>query len=287
MKAMKRRGVRVPPKKLPIKRKGNPLQRRSHRPFLFPLLMPLLCSLFLAGLWWNGVPQHLGSQMMERGFQLCHRVGLSLQSAEVAPTEYTSIDEIVRVSGVFRGQSIFAVDPDGIRCAIEKMPWVWSAIVQRRFPDTLSIRVVERQPMAIWRVNQKTFLVDKEGHALTEDIPAMFKILPVIAGEEAAACAPELFYLLDQYPDVRAKVKMAVRIGKRRWNLVFESGTQVFLPATEYADALDRLSELEGKKILDSSAVQTIDLRVKDRLILKMTPEATIKLQTKGTTKET
>jgi cell division protein FtsQ len=215
------------------------------------------------------------------------RLGLSLTKIEIEPMEYTSADDILKASGVHRGQLILRVDPEEVRLAIEKLPWVWSAIVQRRYPDTLYVRCIERQPIAIWNNGKKMVLVDKVGNVLSESIPNVFSSLPVIAGEQAPERAPMLFQLLSRFPDIQAQVKTAFFVGKRRWDLMFSHGTKVMLPEEDVEEALQRLSGLEEKKLLETYVIQKIDLRFKGKAVFKVTPEATLKLQTRGTSKET
>ncbi|HHM05388.1 MAG TPA: cell division protein FtsQ/DivIB, partial [Gammaproteobacteria bacterium] len=71
----------------------------------------------------------------------------------------------VRLEGVFQQVSaetvhavvragargnFFTVDLDRVRVAVEALPWVKTAVVQRLWPDTLRVRVVEQTAVARW-----------------------------------------------------------------------------------------------------------------------------------------
>jgi cell division septal protein FtsQ len=36
-------------------------------------------------------------------------------------------------------------------------------VVERRFPDTIFIRISEKEPVALWKNQGKTYLVDRDG----------------------------------------------------------------------------------------------------------------------------
>ena len=66
----------------------------------------------------------------------------------------------------------------------------------------------------------------------------------------------------------------AVRVGARRWNVEFDNGIEVALPETGAAAAWHRLAALDRSDNLWARAVQTIDMRLPDRLVLRVTPDA-------------
>jgi cell division septal protein FtsQ len=68
-------------------------------------------------------------------------------------------------------KNLFALDISQLRKAIELLPWVKEAIVQRTFPDKLTIYIKERVPIAFARTEQGTCLVDEDG-ILLENSPA-------------------------------------------------------------------------------------------------------------------
>ena len=223
----------------------------------------------------------------DAGVHLLQKIGLELSIIEIHPLKYTSEDVILKAMDVQHGQSLFQIDPQVIRERVEGLPWVWSAVIERQLPHKLSVHVSEREPMAIWHQNKEMFLVDKEGVTLSNKVPDIFKGLPSIAGQDAAKNAPPLFQALERFQAIRALVKTAVCVGKRRWNLLLISGTQVYLPENGLEEALLKLNDLADRKLLDTLIVKIVDLRLEGRIVLKMTPEASLKLQTKGIAKET
>lgn len=50
----------------------------------------------------------------------------------------------------FAGRGYFAIPLDDARLAVEALPWVRTAQVQKHWPDVLEVRIVEYQPFARW-----------------------------------------------------------------------------------------------------------------------------------------
>lgn len=65
--------------------------------------------------------------------------------------------------------NLFAFDVDKAKMLIEASPWVQSASISRRLPDTIVISIVERVPVAFVPMENGTYLVDMEGRILAED----------------------------------------------------------------------------------------------------------------------
>jgi len=54
--------------------------------------------------------------------------------------------EVLTQADVPDKANVFTVDLDAIRARVEHMEWVRHALVQRVFPDTITIKIVEREP---------------------------------------------------------------------------------------------------------------------------------------------
>ena len=81
--------------------------------------------------------------------------------------------------GAVGGRSLLQVDAGSIERAVERLPYVRSATVDRAFPHTLSIRITTYRPVAAVRSGKSAYLVSSDGRVLDTDVPAKSR-LPVI-----------------------------------------------------------------------------------------------------------
>jgi cell division protein FtsQ len=95
----------------------------------------------------------------------------------------------------------------------------------------------------------------------------------MVVGEGAASHAAELLDMLANEPDLAARVTAAIRVGDRRWNLRIDNAIDVLLPADEPARAWAQLARLDRSSALLQRDVQTIDIRLPDRVVLRVSPE--------------
>ncbi|GBD42382.1 Cell division protein FtsQ [bacterium HR39] len=85
--------------------------------------------------------------------------------------------------------------------------------------------------------------------------------LPWLFGEDAPRAWPALQEALARHPELAPRVRAAVRVGGRRWNLLIDGRIEVRLPESDVADALGRLARLEAADRLLERAVVAVDLR--------------------------
>ncbi|PPR55732.1 MAG: Cell division protein FtsQ, partial [Alphaproteobacteria bacterium MarineAlpha4_Bin2] len=85
--------------------------------------------------------------------------------------------------------------------------------------------------------------------------------------------AQALVGMLEEHPSLMARVQAAVRSGGRRWNLRMDNGIDVRLPETDAFAAWDRLAKYEAQHKLLTRDIGSIDLRLPDRVVVKVRPE--------------
>lgn len=200
--------------------------------------------------------------------------GLVLREVYVAGRVKTLPEAILGALNVKLGQPLMAIDLDETRRRLEVLGWIRSANVERRFPDALYVRLVERVPLALWQRKAEPVVIDREGEVIEGARPGRFPHLPLIVGDDAPAHAAHLIGVMASEPALMKRVAAAVRVGGRRWNLRLGNGIEVRLPEQDVAGAWQRLAEFDRRKGLLARDVTAVDLRLSDRLIVRLTPGA-------------
>ncbi len=250
------------------------LLRRQRRLLLRPLLG--LAALGIAALIFVGLVHALGNgggfrtQFAEAGARLGLRIGnLTFPGAHKTP-----MATLRAALGAAPGDPIFGLSLPQARARIEAIQWVQSATIERQLPDTLVVRVVERRPFAVWQHDGRFVLIDHDGNIVTDsDVSAFASQVPLVVGPGAPQAAGPLIDLLASQPALLAKVAAAVRVGERRWNLRMTNGTDVLLPQGAEPQALAKLLDLQAAHALLDRPLQTIDMRLPDRLVLRPIPD--------------
>jgi cell division protein FtsQ len=98
--------------------------------------------------------------------------------------------------------------------------------------------------------------------------------LPLVVGGGAQREAKDFLSVIDRYPDIRSVVRASILVAERRWNLRLTNGIDVRLPETDVEHALDRLVALDRDKKLLSRDVTMVDLRLPDRVTVRLSDAA-------------
>ncbi len=200
-------------------------------------------------------------------------LGFRVADIRVEGRATTDRDTILKALGARLGTPILAVDPVRAKQQLESLPWVRSALIERRLPDTIYVRLVEREPMALWQHGGKIELIDRTGAVIPVTRLDRFAKLPMVVGEDAARHAAALLAILSSEPDLAARVTAAVDVGGRRWNLRIDNSIDVLLPSDDPAAAWADLARLQRNDAILQRDVQAIDMRLPDRLVVRVTPE--------------
>lgn len=196
--------------------------------------------------------------------------GLVVNEVTVEGRTETAGPEILKALAVNRGDLLLEFDADAARARIEQIGWIRSAMVSRRLPDRIHVEVTERIPFALWQNGGRLALIDREGDVITDRGPGQFSSLPMVVGADAAPHAGAVIDMLALVPALHARVRAAVRVGARRWDIHFDNGVVAKLPEEGAAAAWSRLAELDASYRILDRAVQIVDLQLGDRLVLRL-----------------
>ncbi|HET7334635.1 MAG TPA: FtsQ-type POTRA domain-containing protein [Rhizomicrobium sp.] len=233
------------------------------RPMLW-LTGSLLAFTFLAALFASGYVANT-VRKIDRGFStIATDAGFGISAVHLAGNNRTSPRTILAALGFEPGQSIFDADIHAARARLMKLDWVADAEVRRRYPDTISVDVVEKVPFALWRSPKGLFVVERSGAPITSHNLSQFMKLPVFAGEGAAKHGAKLVDAIATHRAVAARVKVMERISMRRWNLILDDNVVVKLPELGWEKQLDVLEDLIVDKGVLERDIREIDLRARD-----------------------
>jgi len=224
------------------------------------------------GLERSGAVATIGHTAAGGFFAATAELGLRVRDVEVEGREHASRAAILDALDVGRGTPILAVDPFAAKERIESIAWVRAASVERRLPDTLFIHLVERQPLAYWQRDGKLVLIDRDGVVVPTDHLDSFGNLPVLVGADAPQAGGALIDMLATEPTLAPRVAAAVRIGGRRWTIHFDNGVDVALPEDNATAAWHRLAALEHSDGILERAIEQVDMRLPDRLTIRVAP---------------
>lgn len=238
-----------------------------------------LAALALAG-WrvaahddWRGAIEAQARTLID---EIVSRPEFAVRGVEVIGGGPALKNEIRRVLAVRPGMSSLRLDVEALRRRVEALGAVERAGVRFDSEGTLRVAVTERTPAALFRrLDGVLVLVDRSGVEIGPAGPrADHPRLPLVLGEGATRQVAEVLRLLAAAPEIAPRLRAAVRVGQRRWDLVLDREMLIRLPAEDSLGALARVMALHyGEELLDRD-LAVIDMRVPERPTLRMSPEA-------------
>ncbi len=226
--------------------------------------------------WQSGLPQRSGAAVANATVQFSGRLGLRIDDVLVEGRDRADSQNILDALRVDRDMPTLAFDAFAARNRLQELEWIESATVSRRLPGTIYVRVSEYRPIAVWQHDGRFALIDQAGDLIPARTADLIDTLPLVVGEGAPRHTAELLDTLSAFPDVARRMKAAVRVSERRWDLHLDQNIEVRLPEDSLASALGRLSDLNSKQALFERDVKAVDLRLPDRLILRKNAEGPI-----------
>lgn len=207
---------------------------------------------------------------------LSEAAGLSVESVRITGQMETSEVSVLAKLQLPTDAALPSIDLAAARERIESLPWVQTASLRKVYPSTLKITIDERQPYVIWQHDQQLSVLDETGRVIGDASDA-HRDLVRVAGEGVQSRATEALTLAGTVPEIRARLKAAILVGERRWNFVLDNGVTLMLPQDDPAAALKRIAALDSTDDLIDRDIVSVDLRLGDRMFVRLSPEAAAK----------
>ena len=200
--------------------------------------------------------------------------GMRIATVSLSGQRQVSREEIFAAAGVTDHSSLLFLDVADARARLEAIPWIAEATVRKLYPDRLQITITEREAFALWQQQGKVRVIAADGTVLSAKVEPRLASLPFVVGNGAAAKARDFLAVLDRFPAIRDSVRASILVGDRRWNLRLKNGIDVRLPDTDMERALETLARLDREKNLLNRDIVAIDLRLADRLTVRLSDAA-------------
>jgi cell division protein FtsQ len=201
------------------------------------------------------------------------KLGFGVNVVTVSGATHISETRILEIAGISAKNSLPFFDAVQARARLEADPLVKQASVRKLYPDQIIVDLVERTPYGVWQKDGEVRAIAADGAAIDEMRDSRYVDLPFVVGEGANERVREFVRLLDAMAELRPRVEAGVLVGERRWNLRLKSGMNVKLPETNPEAAVATLLSLERQSRILERDVLAIDLRVPDRIFVRLTQE--------------
>jgi cell division protein FtsQ len=125
-----------------------------------------------------------GLLLYEAGHYFLFSPGVMLERAdqiEIAGNQFVPRDAIVEKFSADMGRSVVRISLGERRKALESLPWVEQAGVQRVLPNRIRVEITERTPVAFLRTANELSLMDAYGMILERPVEGEFHF-PVLSG---------------------------------------------------------------------------------------------------------
>ena len=202
-------------------------------------------------------------------------LGFGIAAVSVRGGSQVGREQALTLAGVTGRSSLLFFDAEAARARLLADPWIADAAILKLYPDRLLITITERRAFALWQRNGQVNVIADDGTVLQPFVEDRYRGLPLVVGSGAERRAKDFIGLLDRYPEIRSALRASVLVAERRWNLRLVNGMDVRLPDSDLQAAFDRLVKLDHDKKLLSRDITSIDLRLPDRVTVRLSDAAT------------
>lgn len=265
----------VPSRRKPRVKRPRPAPawiERSRRVAWFAVPLLLVAGATGVGVWTGWIDRR-AEEVTQSILKATADAGLVVRQIVAEGRSETDQADLLEAIGVRIGDPLLGVDMDAVKARVEELPWVERAEVVRQLPDTLLVRLGERRPVALWQSNGRHWPIDGRGDVIEHEDPAAFADLIIFVGEHAPKRARDLLGLMSAEPGVMRLVRAATLVGDRRWDLLLRSGIEVSLSEDTAGSWRRFVREVEDDALLEK-AIVAVDLRLPDRTVVRLAPEA-------------
>jgi cell division protein FtsQ len=222
----------------------------------------------------GGHTEQIVAQVQDICDGAANAAGFRISEIALAGQHEVSRETVLTLAGITGRSSLLFLDAARTRARLLTDPWIADASVLKLYPGRLRIGITERKPFALWQKDGALSLIAADGTVLERYVPARFQSLPLLVGRGAEHAGRDFLTIVRRFPDIARAIEASVLVADRRWNLHLKTGVEVLLPEAAADRALATLATLDRDKKLLSRDIVSVDLRLPDRVSVRLSDAA-------------
>ncbi|HCU06969.1 MAG TPA: hypothetical protein DIC42_05265 [Holosporales bacterium] len=268
--------IRKRPYTSPLLKKRS-RNRKLQIVFSTPVLVSAASILIIfLGIYLSGFISQTYEKIVKSFYDVTKTIGFQVKTINIIGLYKTPHADLQNAIMIKKGDHILNQDILLIKDRVEQIDWVKNATITRTFPDTLTIYLEERTPIALWKQSNKYYLVDSEGVVIKNNQIGGYANLPLVSGEGAAQHIDKTLDVLKKFPDLKKKIKSMIRIRNRRWDIILFKSFIVKLPedirtVAALETSFTQLGKLINQKKITADSKGYIDLRIPGKITVSGT----------------
>ena len=107
-------------------------------------------------------------EMHDQFITVTSRNGYVVQNVQVTGRDRVPAKQLLDALDIQRGMPLFAYDPHAAQDRARQLTGVDTVFIERRWPNTIFVRLNERQPAVRWQKNEVVTLIDTQGGVVAQ-----------------------------------------------------------------------------------------------------------------------
>jgi cell division protein FtsQ len=188
----------------------------------------------------------------------------------VANYEHITPKALQGVVSSYVQNGFFDLDMIGLQHKLRQMPWVYAVSVQRKWPNTIEINVVEQDAKARWK---DISLLNSYGQLFYPDNGVLPSNLPILFGPDTEAQRIFQDYQIMQktLTDLKFKILRLDLVVPNSWHITFDNGLNLYLNDESYLEQLQNFVKVYPKiaRTKPNGKIRVVDLRYSHGMAVK------------------
>ena len=205
----------------------------------------------------------------------------AVKAIEIAGATHTPRTAIDAITNQYVGANLFRIDIARLQADLRRLGWVKRIEAEKKLPDTLRIRIVEREPVALAATGDRMTYVDEDAVAFAELSPSVGDTdLPLItnaSGAELARCVALVRELRMRDPQLYARISEVKPVAPNGFAFFDRDlGAFVYADESDLSAKWRDLYALARAEHLGMHDIEYADLRFAGRIVVKPVHAATL-----------